>query len=319
LLVGAERREYVTTHQYQPLFEYNAEQWQKDCRAEERAHRCGDLRTQEQLREHYLIECELADRLRQAPRPQRRGLYCEVYDELFRRVSHHPQLQPAVPGERQREVDGLLAFLRRFLTPATVFMEVGPGDCALSVRAARAVDRVYAVDVSKQITRTVTPPANFKLVLSDGCSIDVPEGSVNVAFSDQLMEHLHPDDANEQLQNIYRSLAPGGIYICFTPNRHYGPHDISMYFSQFACGFHLREYTGREIHRLFKQAGFADVRFYATARGRSVRCPYWLVALSESIIDWLPRGLGKLIAHTGPMRALLGLRVAAAKPGAVAG
>lgn len=306
----------MTTDQYRPLFEYNAEQWQKDCRAEARAHRCGDMRTQDQLREHYLIECELADRLRQAPRPQRRGLYSEVYDELFRRVSHHPQLRCADPEEREREADGLMAFLRQFLTPATVFLEVGPGDCALSLRAAANVKQVYAVDVSEQITRAVSPPKNFKLVLSDGCSIDVPERSVNVAFSNQLMEHLHPDDANEQLQNIIRCLAPGGLYICLTPNRLYGPHDISRYFSEVACGFHLREYTGREIRRLFAGAGFAEVRFYATARGRSVRCPYWLVALCESIIGWLPRGLGKFIADTGPMRAVLGLQVVAVKSGA---
>ncbi len=283
-------------------------------RLERSAQRFGDLRTPEQLQEHYLIERELADRLRLAPRSQRPGLYCEVYDELFRRVGHHPQLHAANGAPRQREVDGLLALIRGFLTRSTVLMEVGAGDCALAICAAAFVKRVYAIDVSEQITRGVSCPANLSLVLSDGCSIPVPEGSVDVAVSNQLMEHLHPDDVREQLHNIYRSLAPGGVYVCITPNRVYGPHDVSKYFDQVATGFHLIEYNARDIRRLFASAGFSGIRFYAGARGIFLRIPFWLIAFFEEILGAFPQGYGKTIAQTGPMRALLGLRVAAMRP-----
>ena len=53
------------------------------------------------LREHYLIERELADRLRSAPRSERGALYSELYDELFRRVPYHPMLH--VGDLRQRD------------------------------------------------------------------------------------------------------------------------------------------------------------------------------------------------------------------------
>jgi SAM-dependent methyltransferase len=283
-------------------------------RAERSAHRIGDVRTREQLYEHYLIECELADRLRHAPRSQRPGLYCEVYDELFRRVRHHPQLHDVNRAPRQREIDGLLALLRGFLTSSTVLMEVGAGDCELAIRAAAIVKQVYAVDVSEQITRRVSCPANFRLVLSDGCSIPVPEGGIDVAVSNQLMEHLHPDDAREQLRNIYRSLAPGGVYMCITPNRVYGPHDISMHFDEVATGFHLLEYSARDLRQLFGSAGFTEMRFYAGARGIFLRVPFLLIALVEAILGAVPRRHGKRIAETAPLRALLGLRVAAMKP-----
>ena len=283
-------------------------------RAERSANRLGDVRTREQLYEHYLIERELADRLRLAPRSQRRGLYCEVYDELFRRVRHHPQLNDVNRAPRQREIDGLLALLRGFLARSTVLMEIGAGDCALAIRAAAIVKQVYAVDVSEQITCGVSCPANFRLVLSDGCSIPVPEGSINVAISNQLMEHLHPDDAREQLHNIYRSLAPGGVYICITPNRVYGPHDVSMHFDEVATGFHLLEYSAVDMRRLFASAGFSEMRCYAGARGIFLRVPFLLIQVVEAIFGALPRGHGKRIAETGPMRALLGLRVAAIKP-----
>lgn len=267
----------------------------------------GDARSARQLREHYALERKLADCLRRAPRSQRSGLYSQLYDELFSRLPHHPQLLADGASADGRDTDRLIGLLRRFVTPATVFMEIGAGDCALSIRAAALVRRVYAVDVSEQITRGARRPANFTLVLSDGCSTGVPDGSVDVAFSNQLMEHLHPDDAAEQLQNIHRSLAPGGVYVCITPNRLYGPHDISSLFDDVATGFHLREYTARELRTLFLRAGFRDVCFYATAAGLAARCPYWLLACCESVLEQLPRWLARRVGDTRLMRAVLGV------------
>ena len=54
---------------------------------------------------------------------------------------------------------------------------------------------VYAVEVSEEITGNLAFPRNVRLLLSDGTSIPVPDASVAVAYSNQLMEHLHPDDA----------------------------------------------------------------------------------------------------------------------------
>jgi SAM-dependent methyltransferase len=267
-----------------------------------------------QLREHYLVERELADRLRNAPRSERGALYSELYDELFRRVPHHPMLHAGDLPQRQNDIARPLGFVSRFLTCESVFMEVGAGDCVLATRAASLAKQVYAIDVSEEITRGVAPPRNFKLILSDGCSIPVPEGGIDVAFSNQLMEHLHPEDAGEQLRNIYRGLAPGGTYVCITPNRMYGPHDVSKYFDEIASGFHLREYTARDIRKLFAGAGFAEVRFYASARGRFLRCPYWAIAALEASLGVLPYALRKRLADTKPMRAVLGLWVAAIKP-----
>jgi SAM-dependent methyltransferase len=273
--------------------------------------RGDEPRSEAQLREHYLIERELADRLRDAEPQARRGLYPQVYDELFRRVPHHPQNRPG--DGRARGVEQDLQFLRRFLKPGTVFMEIGAGDCALSCRVAGIASRVYAVDVSEQIMRSAKLPANVERVLSDGCSIPVPEGTVDLAFSDQLMEHLHPDDAAEQLRNIYRCLAPGGVYICITPNRLYGPRDVSAYFDEVATGFHLREYTGQELRGIFGAAGFSRVRVYAGARGWFVPAPSWLTAAAEGALGALPYRLRKPLADNGPVRALLGLRVTAHK------
>lgn len=283
------------------------------------ARRRGDPRSEEQLREHYWIERELADRLRKSTKDERRVLYRIVYDELLRRVPHHPRLAEKRDDDwyrqRRREIERQMRFLRRFLTLRTVFLEVGAGDCGLALRVSDIAERVYAVDVSCQMAIGASRPANFSFVFTDGTDIAVPERSVNVVFSNQLLEHLHPDDALEQLRSIYAALAPGGIYVCVTPNRLHGPCDVSGYFDDRPTGLHLHEYTAREVRALFTAQGFASVRFYCGARGWFLPCPYWVLAGVEAVLERLPSGLRKRIADTPPMRALLGLRFCAAKPG----
>jgi SAM-dependent methyltransferase len=273
----------------------------------------SEPRTEAQLREHYCVERGLAERLRRASRDERRELYSVVYDEMYQRVPHHPMMRDKRSAVA-RDVEPDLRFLRRFLRPGAVFMEIGAGDCTLSRRIASLVRLVYAVDVSEEITRGTRFPANFRLCLSDGTSIPVPEGSVHVAYSDQLMEHLHPEDAVRQLHNIYRALTPGGVYVCITPNRLYGPSDISCYFDETSTGFHLREYSALELHRLFKSAGFANTRSYAGARGWYVRWPLSVSAGLEWGLDALPYRVRRPLAGIKPLRALLGVRMAAVKP-----
>ena len=264
-------------------------------------------RTPEQLREHYEIEKELASRLRDAPKAERRLLYSSLYDELFRRVPLHPQLtQKRSPEESTVAVERQMRFLRRFLTDDCVFMELGPGDCAVSFEAARFAKRVYAIDVCDEISKAETTPDNFSLILSDGCSIPVPPASVDVAFSNQLMEHLHPDDALEQLREVFDALAPGGCYICVTPNKLTGPHDISTYFDEVATGFHLREYTISELTALFRTVGFSKVRLHAGARGVYPRFPAAPLTLCERMLSALPFKVRYPIAHSLPFRLLFG-------------
>ena len=274
------------------------------------------VRTPERLRAHYKVERRLADRLRRAPDAEaRRRIFATMYDDLFREVPDHPRLlaRRDAAAERARDIGWDLAQLRPYLQPGCTFLEIGAGDCALSARVAEGAAHVYAVDISDQAAGKL--PANVSFVLSDGTSVPVPPGSVDVAFSDQLMEHLHPDDAAEQLANIHRSLVPGGRYVCFTPNRLSGPHDVSSYFDDVARGFHLREYSARDIRSEFRRAGFVDVRFYAVAGRRIAECPYWLLAALEESLELLPRRLRRAVADTRYLRALLGLRVVATKGG----
>lgn len=273
-----------------------------------------DTRPPERLRAHYDVERELADRVRNAGSwERRREVFATMYDELFTRVPDHPRIaqKRADTAGREDRLRWNLAQLGPYLRAGLTFLEVGAGDCALSARIAEQAQHVYAVDISDQHQGTL--PANVQVVITDGRRIDVPSQSVDLAFSDQLMEHLHPDDAIEQLREIHRVLKPGGAYLCVTPNRVYGPSDISAFFDDEPRGFHLKEYTLPELCALFAQAGFPTSHVYIGARGRFVRCPGGFVRLAERLLMAMPAAIRRRLGDSKPVRALLGLRVAAIK------
>ena len=254
-----------------------------------RTRRGSDVRSPDRIRAHYEIERELADRLRYASAVERLGLYGSLYDTLFASVPDHPLLTDAPDEARRRaEVEAQLRFLTRFMVPDSVFLEVGAGDCALAREVARTARVVYAVDVSESITSDGRESGEIEVILSDGVSIDVPQGTVDLVYSNQLMEHLHPEDALAQLANIRRALAPGGRYVCVTPNRLNGPHDVSKYFDAVATGFHLKEYTVTELAKVMRQAGFSRVSTYVHVRGMTMRLPLAMVVAVEEALERVP-------------------------------
>jgi SAM-dependent methyltransferase len=265
----------------------------------------------ERVRHHYAVERVLADRLRHSTRVERLRLYRDLYDELFRQVPEHPLMQADV-AKRERVVASQLAFLRPLVGPSEVFLEIGAGDCRLSTAMAAHVRQVYALDVSAELAAGADLPANCCLVISDGCTVPVPPGSVSLAFSDQLMEHLHPADAVEQLREIYRALAPDGIYLLFTPNRLSGPHDVSKYFDEVATGFHLKEYTTAELADVLRAAGFRRVSVPFRGPRGVMLVPSHAICALERLVERGPRPVSRAVARHLPFKKLLG-RVAAVK------
>lgn len=261
-------------------------------------------------RRHYELEKRLANRLRAADRDERRGLYSVVYDELYSSLPEHPgNLQKNDPAKTAASVRAALRFVDPYIHPNTTFLEVGAGDAALSIAVADRVTRVYAIEVTAEKANGKTMPENLDFVITDGFEIPVPEQSIDLAFSDQVMEHLHPDDAEEQLTNIYRSLKPGAPYICLTPNFLSGPHDVSAYFDEFPTGFHLKEYTTTELTGLLRRVGFRNVGVLMPLKFRTVAVPAVLFRPLEFALSRLPYRLRHAIGTRPPARQLLGLRI----------
>ena len=133
-----------------------------------------------------MIEKELAVRLWNASKEERRSLYKSIYNELFQRV---PSI--AVPERKHisksRATLRQIRMLRPFLNEGIRFFEIGPGACALSFEVAQYVKEVYAVDVSEEIVNTHSCPENFNLILYNGVDIPVPDNSVDIMYSHHLM------------------------------------------------------------------------------------------------------------------------------------
>ncbi|HET6348976.1 MAG TPA: class I SAM-dependent methyltransferase [Candidatus Krumholzibacteria bacterium] len=279
------------------------------------AHGKTSARNLSDLRRHYEVERSLADRLRAAPAAERRALYGQIYNELFARVPDHPQLSRKVSPERSRQ-KFLAEFrlLRKFITRDTAFLEIGAGDAALSQHVARHVREVTAIDVSDTILKDIAAPSNMRLLVFDGCEIPVPPASIDVVYSNQVIEHLHPEDAALQITSVLRALKPGGCYLCVTPNRLNGPHDISQFFDTVATGLHMKEYTYRDIDAFFRRMGYTDTRACIGIKGHFAALPVWTVGVLEGALSLLPTRMRIAIARTPLLEKLLIIRFLARRP-----
>lgn len=267
-----------------------------------------ETRDRKTIKQHYLIEKNLANKLRRANKAERQPLYTEIYDEFFKTIPNHPQLQIKNDATHQHQlVNQKLSLLKKFLHSDTTFLEIGAGDGALSLQVASIVKKVHALEVSSEISRTSNAPDNFEFLITDGTTIPLPLASVDIAYSNQVMEHLHPEDALEQLKNIYRTIKPNGLYVCLTPNKFSGPHDISKYFDTEATGFHLHEYTTAELKNIFIACGFKKVKSFIGGLGYYWPCPTFLIILFEKFLDLWPFDARKIIARSLFGRALLGI------------
>jgi hypothetical protein len=171
------------------------------------------------------------------------------------------------------------------------------------------VRKAYAIDVSETVTRGASG-SNLEVVLSDGVSIPV---KATLIFSNQLMEHLHPDDARDQLANVFAALKSGGKYFCITPNRLGGPCDVSRGIDDVASGFHLREYTNRELAGLFRSVGFARVQAFVRIRNFQTTLPLGVVTALETLVDWLPWSLGRRVSNLPILRRILEVQLIATR------
>jgi SAM-dependent methyltransferase len=136
------------------------------------------------------------------------------------------------------------------------------------------------------------------LIVYDGYRLDaIPSNSIDLVFSDQLIEHFHPEDTKVHFELVHRILKPGGKYVFRTPHALTGPHDVSQYFSYEAEGFHLKEWTYTEIKTMLSGAGYSELHAYWNAKGTSLRVPYGLFALCELLGGYVPKPYARVAAR----------------------
>jgi SAM-dependent methyltransferase len=137
------------------------------------------------------------------------------------------------------------------------------------------------------------PSRKISFVQGDIVDFSFPE-TFDVVMSDNVYEHVAPADVPSHLASIRGALRLGGILILLTPDRLFGPCDVTRiidnsYSGQIpAEGAHVNEITIRDVLKSLAAAGFGRFRsLLPTARSHghlpSARIPTRALTMLESV------------------------------------
>jgi SAM-dependent methyltransferase len=187
--------------------------------------------------------------------------------------------------------------------PARVF-EIGYG-CGALLAELPGLD-LAGIEVSatmrEQAQRRLGEDHPARLYLGDFLTHDLAaESNCDLVFWNDVFEHLVPDEVPHFLHRIYDLLAPGGYLVTITPNWHMRPSDITMDFCPprtTAIGFHLKEYSLREVTSRLRDAGLSRVatplfithkRIFLAGSGLA-----GAKRLFEPLLEWAPFRLARV-------------------------
>ncbi len=225
--------------------------------------------TENMVVSHWKLEMQLARGLLETNEQDRwvafERAYAKLYDECPWLNSAVGQINETAPERRYR------SWVRAIGPPPKDIYEIGSGTGTMIEYLASLGYRCKGIEITKQRgeVHVGDPVPGLSWGISDGVHLDRLESpsSYDVIISDQVIEHLHPDDLQTHLRGAFVILRCGGFYLLQTPHRFTGPHDISRVFDcSETRGLHLREYTYGELQRTAIQAGFSSVHYILPTR-----------------------------------------------------
>ncbi len=215
--------------------------------------------TEAMVLEHWRLERLLTDELLASTPETRAAVFERCYSELYRSV---PWLREGSGDAGTDRLAEQAAWPLLIGPPPRDVYEVGSGDGSLARYLATVGYNCRATEITSE-RGDRTPERGLTWSVTDGVKLDSFEapGSFDAVISNQVIEHLHPDDLPVHLRSARALLRPGGRIAFATPHAYTGPHDISRVFALDAPrGMHLHEYTYRELAAALRQAGFTDIR-----------------------------------------------------------
>lgn len=211
--------------------------------------------TGEQMRSHLELERALTDQLRASTPQTRRETFERCYDELYGKLPWLASTGTPPDVDASQWTAALGA-------PPQRVHEIGSGAGGLARSLAALGYTVEATEITLERGGPRDAVAGLTWAVTDGVHIEqfATSGPYDAVISDQVVEHLHPDDVVTHFAGCRAILRPSGKLLFRTPHAFTGPHDVSRVFGFDApVGMHLHEYTNRELVARLRAAGFARV------------------------------------------------------------
>jgi SAM-dependent methyltransferase len=216
--------------------------------------------TEEMVLKHWELERRLRRKLLESTPANRWDVFDTCYTELYGTLSWLSRSESAISDPLSVIYENWLGIIG---SPPMRVYEVGSGGGQLISYLASCRFYCRATEITRERGSILVPThPNLSWGISDGIHLDRFERRCfyDVVISNQVIEHLHPDDLLDHFRGAISILSDGGRCILSTPHVHAGPSDVSRVFRrEVPMGMHLKEYTYTEIERYAKQAGFNDV------------------------------------------------------------
>ncbi|WP_083751101.1 class I SAM-dependent methyltransferase [Kribbella sp. ALI-6-A] len=153
-------------------------------------------------------------------------------------VSNYFETRLAHNANRTKIWQHLCNYLQRWISTDAEVLELGAGWCDFSNNV--KAKRVVAMDLDSTVDRAAA--AHVEPVIGDCTDLGkFEDGTFDVVFASNLLEHLDRDSSNRLLAEAKRVLRPGGRLILMQPNFRLNP---GRYFDDFT---HVAIFTDQSL------------------------------------------------------------------------
>ena len=123
------------------------------------------------------------------------------------------------------------------------------------------VGAVLGVDINQPLiaaNQQNNATANISYDAGDCFALSLPDGSVTGATAMEFIEHIPVDQVDNFVKEVRRVVAPGGSFICSTPQNSHG--DIPV------VPWHVKEYSASELRAILERH-FSSVKILSSKSG----------------------------------------------------
>jgi SAM-dependent methyltransferase len=219
--------------------------------------------TEEMILQHWDLEKELTRELWESTPENRWEIFERAYTRLYSEIDFLNQLVVDSIDRSEKYKTWAEAIGSK---PKKIY-EIGSGKGGLILYLSKCEFECKGTEITKERGEGQLDNYSSSYLSwgnSDGINLEQfePSNYYDVVLSNQVIEHLHPDDLQTHFQSVYSILNENGRYIFSTPHCHTGPHDISSVFKyDKPIGMHLKEYTYKELIEPLTVAGFKNISY----------------------------------------------------------